>query len=320
LGLSETSIFPHRQAFGGRAWLRYYRQGYRRAGGCGHSAVKICQWTRKSLRYGKVCYKQKWYGIESHRCLQCTTSLYWCQSRCLYCWRSFDGFLGPSMNQLAVDEPSEIVDGLIDGQRRLLSGFKGNEKVDRRRWEEAQAPRNAAISLAGESLLYARISEFIEELHRRGFSTFLVTKGLAPDRLQALRVEPTNLYVSLSAPDEATMLRLEQPLVADAWSRFRQSLELMSSFRAVKVVRLTLVKGFNTGNMEGYADLIAKTSCDYVEVKAFTWIGEAQRRLPREAMPSMDEVRSFSEGLSKLTGYRVRDEFPPSRVALLSKY
>jgi len=222
------------------------------------------------------------------------------------------------MNGLSVDEPSEIIDALIEAQRGLLSGFKGQEKMDPRRWSEAWNPRHAAISLIGESLLYPGISEFLEGLHRRGFSTFLVTKGLAPDRLQALREEPTNLYISLSAPDEATMLRLEQPLIPDAWARFRHSLKLMSSFRAVKVVRLTLVKGFNDRNLPGYAELIACAHPDYVEVKGFTWVGEARTRLPGEAMPTMEDVRRFSQALSPLIGYGLRDEFPPSRVVLLS--
>lgn len=34
-----------------------------------HSAVKVCEWTKKSLVTGNSCYKQKFYGIQSHRCL-----------------------------------------------------------------------------------------------------------------------------------------------------------------------------------------------------------------------------------------------------------
>ncbi|MEM3047438.1 MAG: 4-demethylwyosine synthase TYW1, partial [Candidatus Bathyarchaeia archaeon] len=114
-------------------------------------------------------------------------------------------------------------------------------------------------------------------------------------------------------------LRLEQPLIPDAWARLKRSLELMNSFRAAKVVRLTLVKGHNDHNVEGYAGLVDKTDCDYLEVKGFTWVGEAQRRLPREATPTMEEVRSLAQRLSALTGYGVKDEFVPSRVVLLSK-
>jgi len=297
----------------------YYRQGYRIVGTHGHSAVKVCEWTRESLRAGRVCYKQLWYGVESHRCLQCTTSLFWCQNRCLYCWRSFQAFLGSDFKGYPVDEPSEIVDALIEGQRLLLTGFKGNPRVDRVKWKEAQNPTNAALSLTGESILYPRVSELLEEFHKRGMSTFLVTKGTAPERLKALSVEPTNLYISLCAPDAETYENIDRPIVAGGWERLNESLELMHGFSCVKVVRLTLVKDLNMKHPEKYAELIGKTGCDHVEAKAFMWVGEAQRRLPREAMPSIEDIRFFSERLSKLLGYEVKGESVPSRVVLLSK-
>ena len=31
-----------------------------------HSAVQICGWTKKSLRDEDFCYKEKFYGIQSH--------------------------------------------------------------------------------------------------------------------------------------------------------------------------------------------------------------------------------------------------------------
>ncbi|MFB0543144.1 MAG: 4-demethylwyosine synthase TYW1, partial [Candidatus Bathyarchaeia archaeon] len=69
--------------------LRTYRkQQYQLAGG--HSAVKTCHWTKESLRTGerRFCYKQKFYGIRTLRCLQMTPSLGKCLQRCLFCWRA----------------------------------------------------------------------------------------------------------------------------------------------------------------------------------------------------------------------------------------
>ena len=53
----------------------FKRQGYQLAGR--HSAVKTCHWTRQSLltSESRVCYKQKFYGIRSLRCMQITLSL-----------------------------------------------------------------------------------------------------------------------------------------------------------------------------------------------------------------------------------------------------
>jgi len=89
----------------------YYKQGYRIVGKHQHSAVKICRWTKESLRNDRVCFKQKWYGIESHRCLQCSVSLS-CLNRCVYCWRTFHPIFEKEMNGKTIDEPSEIIDEL----------------------------------------------------------------------------------------------------------------------------------------------------------------------------------------------------------------
>ena len=35
-----------------------------------HSAVKLCHWMKESMLHERHCYKQDFYGIQSHRCLQ----------------------------------------------------------------------------------------------------------------------------------------------------------------------------------------------------------------------------------------------------------
>ena len=60
-------------------------QQYRLAGR--HSAVKICHWTRQSLRGKDICYKEKFYGVPSHRCAQITPAVLWCPNKCCFCWR-----------------------------------------------------------------------------------------------------------------------------------------------------------------------------------------------------------------------------------------
>lgn len=59
--------------------------GYRFVGEHRHSAVKACHWTRKSLLNRGSCYKQKFYGIQSHRCLQLAPGLPFCDHRCVFC-------------------------------------------------------------------------------------------------------------------------------------------------------------------------------------------------------------------------------------------
>ncbi len=288
-------------------------QQYRIVGG--HSAVKICEWTRKSLRGEGVCYKERFYGIRSHRCLQMTPNIT-CDQACLFCWRVIEKT--KVFFSKGCDEPGDIIDGCIREQAKLLSGFGGFEGTDRRKFEEAKKPNNAAISLLGEPLLYPRISELIEGFHRRGFTTFLVTNSQHPEILERI-AEPTQLYISVDAPDRETYRLLDRPAKRDFWERLLESLDAMRGFSCRRVLRLTLVKGYNMKNPEGYAKLIERASPDFVELKAYMHIGESMKRLPREAMPLHEEVREFSERVSELSGYPIKDEQRESRVVLLSR-
>src|SRR5208283_881359 len=58
-----------------------------------HSAVKRCKWLYESIVNDRPCYKQKFYGIKSHTCIQMTPSLYYCTQQCLFCWRAQSGDL-----------------------------------------------------------------------------------------------------------------------------------------------------------------------------------------------------------------------------------
>jgi len=223
------------------------------------------------------------------------------------------------MKNFPIDDPFEIIEEFIKYQRLLLTGFKGNFKVDKKKWDEAQNPTNMAISLAGEPTLYERLSDLIEEAHKRGMSTFLVTNGTRSDRLKKLETEPTNLYISLCAPDEESYKKTNQPLIKDSWKNLNESLELMRDFRCRKVIRITLVKGLNMKEPEKYAKLILKSDADFIEPKGYIWVGESQNRLSKESMPFHEDVVEFAKKLSESTGYIIKDEFKPSRVVLLTK-
>jgi tRNA wybutosine-synthesizing protein 1 len=260
-----------------------------------------------------VCYKQLWYGIQSHRCLQMTPNITCCQ-KCVFCWRSIEATVLSKLKQF--DEPSFIIDECIREHRRNISGFLGTEMTSKKLWKEAQQPTNAAISLLGEPMLYPKISELIDEFHKRKITTFLVTNSQHPKEMEGMS-EPTQLYISLDAPDKATYKKTDRPASKDYWSRLQKSLELMNSFRCSKVIRLTLVKGLNMVDPEGYAKLIRLAGEPLVEAKAFMHVGEAQKRLPRTAMPSHDEVLEFSNELARHLGYEVAGEQRASRVVLL---
>ena len=64
------------------------------------------------------------------------------------------------------DDPKTIIDEAIEAQNNLLCGFFGNDKANKEKLEESKTPTNAAISLAGEPMLYPEIDELIAEFNR----------------------------------------------------------------------------------------------------------------------------------------------------------
>lgn len=292
----------------------FEKQGYRIVGA--HSAVKVCHWTKERLLRNRGCYKSRFYGIESHRCLQMTPSVAWCQHRCIFCWRPIEHTIGNEID-FEVDEPGFIVEESIKKQRVLLSGFKGNDKTDKQEVEEAFEPKHVAISLSGEPTNYPRIDELIREFNKRDLTTFLVTNGQNPEALKSVR--PTQLYLSLIAYDNELYRRINNPQHGDGWERLNKSIEIFRQKKTRRVIRITLVKGYNLDYPEKFAELIKRARPDYIEPKGYVHVGYSRKRLRREDMPSFEEVYRFSEILGRETGYKIKDFSTVSKVVLLSK-
>ncbi|MBS7652008.1 4-demethylwyosine synthase TYW1 [Candidatus Bathyarchaeota archaeon] len=303
----------------------YRRQGYQLVGA--HSAVKTCHWTRRSLNTGgeEHCYKQRFYGIPCHRCLQMTPSLGRCLQSCVFCWRAQPGDLGIDWGQTSfpleeAEEPEAIVESCLEAHRRAIRGFGGNPRVPRGFLEEALNPVHAAISLEGEPTLYPYLGELVEAFSNHGFkSVFIVTNGLRPDALSTLSREPSQLYVSLCAPDEETYRRTCRPLIPDGWRRLMETLELLNSFKCPTVLRHTLVPGLNMHNPSGYAKLALMAGATYLEPKAAKSVGFARRRFSYDEMAWHRDIRAFAEELARESGYRILDEQPQSSIVLLSR-
>jgi len=217
------------------------------------------------------------------------------------------------------DDPTYIVEESIKAQRRILTGYKSHREIDPKKYEEALNPSHAAISLTGEPTLYPLLGDLIGEFHRRNMTTFLVTNGTNPKALSQLNHEPSQLYISLHSPTEEVFARVCRPQIGDAWGKVLESLGLLKSFSCPTVIRLTLARNLNMVRVEDYAKLIVKAESTYVEVKSYMYVGFSRRRLTYEHMPTHDEIRSFSEKLSELTGYKIVDEARDSRIVLLSR-
>ncbi|MGQ9679611.1 MAG: 4-demethylwyosine synthase TYW1 [Candidatus Bathyarchaeia archaeon] len=303
----------------------YRKQGYHLVGR--HSAVKTCLWTRRSLRTSgtEYCYKQRFYGVPSHRCLQMTPSLGRCLQGCIFCWRAMPTDLSLDWDQKEIskdeiDDANSIVEWCIEAHCTAISGFGGNPLVDRGLFSEANSPLHAAISLEGEPTLYPRIGELVDSFFNHGFkSVFIVTNGLRPDVLSKLNREPSQLYVSVCAPDEEVYGRTCRPFIKDGWKRLLETLELLNSFSCPTVLRHTLIPKLNMVNPGGYAKLAMKANATYLEPKAAKSVGFARERFQYSDMAWHKDIQAFSESLSMESGYKIIDEHPPSSVVLLSK-
>jgi len=282
-----------------------------------HSGVKLCHWMRQSLLFNRECYKQTFYGIKSHRCLQMTPSINQCTHMCLFCWR-YQGFTEKEIKE--IDDPKYILEESIKAQRRLITGFKGDPRCDQQKWEEANNPNMLACSLSGEPTLYPYLSDFFEEAHKKGFTTFLVTNGTNPEALKKMDVLPKQLYVSIVAPNKELYKKICSPLIPDGWEKINETLKLLPSLDTRVVIRHTLVKNWNMDEkyIEEYAKLDDLADPLFVEPKGYVFVGYSRKRMTLSNMPSHKNVKDFGLKLADKLGYNLTMEKPDSRVVLLS--
>lgn len=245
-----------------------------------------------------------------------------CTQACLFCWRTMPGDEGVpiSKEREIPDEPSIILDNAVLAQRKILNGYNPvcHSKVDTRMYEEARNPRHVAISLVGEPTLFGELSDLIAKCRQRGWTSYLVSNGTNPEVFEQIE-EPTQLYVSLTAPDKTTHLRLCRPNIPKAWERLNKSISLLSTFSCPTVVRMTLVAGWNMHGVASYARILDAANPQFIECKAYMHVGGSMHRLSRKNMPHMKDIRRFSEELTRQTGYVIKNEDTVSRVVLLSQ-
>ena len=279
-----------------------------------HSAVKVCNWTKNKIAGKGSCYKEKFYGIKSHQCLQMTCSMF-CANRCKFCWRSLKSPVAEKWYG-KTDEPKFIVDESIKQHIQLLQGFKGFEKADKIFLKEMENVKHVALSLTGEPITYPKINELINEFHRRKISTFLVTNAQYPEQIK--QINPTQLYLSLDAPNKELLKKIDNPVFNDYWERLIESLKILSDRKYRTCIRLTLIKPQNMLDEEQYAELIKLGNPWFIEIKAYMHVGDSLKFYEHENMPSTSEIKEFTNKILKyLSDYEFADEHYASRVVLL---
>ncbi|AAS53275.1 AFL099Wp [Eremothecium gossypii ATCC 10895] len=269
------------------------KQGYSIVGS--HSGVKICRWTKNDLRGRGSCYKHSLFNIVSSRCMELTPSLA-CSSKCVFCWRHGTNPVAKNW-RWELDEPEFILENALKEHYSKIKQMRGVPGVIAERFAKAFQVAHCALSLVGEPILYPYITRFIELLHQKNISSFLVCNAQHPDQLEALG-KVTQLYVSIDAPTKTELKRVDRPLYKDFWERLMRCLELLRTSQAHQrtVFRLTLVKGFNMADVSSYADLVQKGIPCFIEVKGATFCGSSDGNgnpLTMQNIPFYEECVSF---------------------------
>lgn len=198
-----------------------------------------------------------------------------------------------------MDQPELIFETALKNHYSMINEFKGVPGVKPERLKEGFEVKHCALSLVGEPIMYPEINKFIDLLHSKSISTFLVTNAQFPDAIRNLR-PVTQLYVSVDAPTKESLKRIDRPLFKDYWQRYLDSLKALGEKKQRTVYRLTLVKGFNTDEIEQYAKLIELGKPDFIEIKAVTYCGESNASdLTMQNVPWFNEVIIFVEMLQK---------------------
>ena len=290
-----------------------------------HSTVELCHWTKKSFRNEGTCYKHKFYGISTHRCMEFSPAGMHCENRCVYCWRPMEFYDSLAMEPERVAEPEDIIQKLMAERRRLIMGHYGDPNQDKQKIDESLLPSHYAISLSGEPTMYPKLPELIKYLKslEATKSIFLVTNGQEPDMIQRLADEdalPTQLYLSTNAADHESFLKINRPRYDDSWKRWNETLGMLSKLDTRTVLRITLIKNWNDSKemIPAFTKMFDKSSPHFIEIKSYMHIGRSTNRLEHENMLEMDEVRSFASGVSEFSDrFSVMDESQISRIVIL---
>ena len=296
----------------------------------GHSAVQICSWSKKAMSGRGVCYKQKFYGIDTHSCMEMSPSAMWCQQNCTFCWRPMEFMKNIDIDPNEVDEPEEIVEKLFLQRKKLISGMGGHKDVNRKLFDDSfnNMPTHYAISLSGEPTMYPKLPEMVAYLKTlpRTKSIFIVTNAQEPEFFQRLldnpKYQPTQLYISLDANNKKLFDKVNISLFKDGWERLQKSMEIFSKLSCRKVIRYTLIKGLNDldSQMEDYKRLYELAKPDLIEIKAYMYLGMSRNRHSKDQSPEFIEVEKFARTLETLLGnYKLEASAPNSKICVLRR-
>ena len=229
------------------------------------------------------------------------------------------------MPEELVDEPDVIVEQLMAERKKLINGYFGNAKNDKRKLDESLLPAHYAISLSGEPTMYPKLPQLIRYLKslKNTKSIFLVTNGQEPDMLKRLADEdslPTQIYLSTNASNKKMFHQINRPMHKDAWERWWQSLRFLATVNTRTVLRMTLIREYNDSGsfISEFADMMAQGNPHFIELKSYMHIGMSNQRLEQDRMLEMHEVEAFAAKLCEdMPTFQLMDKSEISRIVVL---
>jgi tRNA wybutosine-synthesizing protein 1 len=283
-----------------------------------HSAVKLCGWVRKCFLENKSCYKSKFYGINAHRCIQCTPSAIWCQQNCIFCWRVLptdlkeenqEGYKNPQWK-----DPEEVVEQILKMHRTVIMGYKGIlDRIGEEKFNEALNPKHVALSLSGEPTIYPYLKELIEIFHKRGLTTFVVSNGILTEVIE--EIEPTQLYVSLDAYDLESYKRICGGKESD-WNRILETLDILQDKKRT-CLRTTVIRNLNDDILK-FLELYEMANTNFIEIKSYMNVGYSRKRLNLDDMLKHEEILDIAKTVEENSIFKLEDDSFDSRVVLLT--
>jgi tRNA wybutosine-synthesizing protein 1 len=248
-----------------------------------------------------------------------------CENRCVYCWRPTEFYDTLEMPTELVDEPDIIVQKLLHERKKLINGFYGNHKNEKKKLDESLFPTHYAISLSGEPTMYPKLPQLIRYLKdlKATKSIFLVTNGQEPLMLRRLADEdalPTQLYLSTNASNRKMFYTINRPRHKDAWERWWESLRFLATVDTRTVLRMTMIREYNdnTKIIEELAEMMTQGNPHFIELKSYMHIGMSTQRLKKNNMLEMSEIRNFASQLhDKMDDFSIMDESEISRIIVM---
>lgn len=145
--------------------------------------------------------------------------------------------------------------------------------------------------------MYPHIQEYINLLHEKGISSFMVTNAQFPEKIKTLG-PVTQFYISIDASTKESLKSVDRPLFQDFWERFLASMDALKVKKQRTVYRLTLVKSWNMQEVADYAALVARGMPSFIEIKGVTFCGKSDGyAMKMNNVPWHEEVRHFCEKL-----------------------